>query len=192
MKLRKKLMPCRMQAILSRQEMECLSVRHCLRLLQEGYKMKTKKVLEVAAIEDGTVLDHLPSEKVLKIVEILALHQESRITLGMNLESKKQGKKGIIKIEGRDLTEEEMNKIAILAPEVTVNHIKNYDVIKKKKIVLREIEPGTLRCNNPNCITNAEPVSTKFHIIEKKPLKVRCYFCELSIEKEEMIFRSEE
>ena len=168
--------------------MECLSVRHCLRLLQEGYKMKTKKVLEVAAIEDGTVLDHLPSEKVLKIVEILALHQESRITLGMNLESKKQGKKGIIKIEGRDLTEEEMNKIAILAPEVTVNQITNYEVIKKKKIVLREIEPNTLRCNNPNCITNAESVATKFHILDKKPLKVRCYFCERSIEKEEMIF----
>ncbi len=145
-------------------------------------------MLEVAAIENGTVLDHLPSEKVLKIVEILALHRESRITLGMNLKSKKQGKKGIIKIEGRDLTEEEMNKIAILAPEVTVNQIKNYDVIKKKKIVLREIEPNTLRCSNPNCITNAEPVSTKFHILDKNPLKVRCYFCERSIEKEEMIF----
>lgn len=150
--------------------------------------MKAKKVLEVAAIENGTVLDHLPSEKVLKIVEILALHRESRITLGMNLESKKLGKKGIIKIEGRDLAEEEMNKIAILAPEVTINHIKKYEVIKKKKIVLREIEPRTLKCNNPNCITNAEPVSTKFSICEKKPLKVRCYFCERSIEKEEMIF----
>ncbi len=150
--------------------------------------MKAKKVLEVAAIENGTVLDHLPSEKVLKIVEILALHRESRITLGMNLESKKQGKKGIIKIEGRDLTEEEMNKIAILAPEVTINHIKTYEVVKKKKIVLREIEPSTLKCSNPSCITNAEPVSTKFHILEKRPLKVRCYFCERSIEKEEMIF----
>ncbi len=150
--------------------------------------MKAKKILEVAAIENGTVLDHLPSEKVLKILEILALQRDNRITLGINLESKKQGKKGIIKIEGRDLLEEEMNKIAILAPEVTINHIKDYSVIKKKKIVLREIEPNTLRCNNPNCITNSEPVLTKFHILEKKPLKLRCYFCERSIEKEEMIF----
>lgn len=147
-----------------------------------------KKILEVAAIEDGTVLDHLPSEKVIKLVEILALEKENRVTLGMNLESKKMGRKGIIKIEGRDLTEEEMNKIAILAPEVTVNSIKSYAVIKKKKVMLQEIEPDTLRCNNPNCITNAEAIATKFHILEKKHLKVRCYFCERSIEKEEMVF----
>ncbi len=150
--------------------------------------MKKKKILSVAAIEDGTVIDHIPSEKVMKVVEILLLDNIHRITIGLNLESKKKGRKGIIKISGRKLTEAEMNKIAILAPDATLNIIEKYDVVKKKKILLYGIEPNTLCCNNPNCITNHEQAETRFHIMQKEPLRVCCFFCERTGEEDEVRF----
>lgn len=150
--------------------------------------MKKQKILQVAAIENGTVLDHLPSDKVLKILEMLSLDAGHTVTLGINLESKKRKKKGIIKISGRAITEKEMNKIAILAPDATTNFIENYAVVKKKKCMLRDIEPNIIRCNNPNCITNHEEVVTKFYIIEKQPLKIQCYFCERSFNEKEINF----
>ncbi|MBI5073436.1 aspartate carbamoyltransferase regulatory subunit [Candidatus Woesearchaeota archaeon] len=151
--------------------------------------MKAKlQTLEVSAIEHGTVLDHLPSEKVMKIAGMLGFHTDCCVTIGLNLTSKKHQKKGIIKIAGRDLEEAELNKIAILAPHVTVNTIEGFLVTKKKKIVLRGIEPDTIRCMNPNCITNHQSVITKFHIIEKTPLKIRCYYCERSMEEKEIEF----
>ncbi len=151
--------------------------------------MKAKpQTLEVSAIEQGTVLDHLPSEKVMKIVGMLDFHIDCCVTIGLNLTSKKQQKKGIIKIAGRELEEAELNKIAILAPNVTVNTISGFMVTKKKRITLRGIEPDTIKCTNPNCITNHQNVITKFHIIEKHPLKVRCYYCERSLEEKEIEF----
>lgn len=149
---------------------------------------KKQKILQVAAIENGTVLDHLPGEKVLKILEMLSLDAGHTVTLGINLGSKKRRKKGIIKISGRAITETEMNKIAILAPDATVNIIESYAVVKKKKCMLKDIEPNTIRCNNPNCITNHEEVVTRFYIIEKQPLKIQCYFCERSMDGKEINF----
>ncbi len=81
-----------------------------------------------------------------------------------------------------------MNKIAIIAPDATVNSIENYDVVKKKKIVLRNIEPNTLICTNPSCITNAEKTVTQFHLVEKNPLKIQCFYCERILEKNEIKF----
>ncbi len=151
-------------------------------------KRKQKQILEVAAIKQGTVLDHLPGDKVLQIVELLSCETHSPITLGINLESKKLRAKGIIKLSARNLTEAEMNKIAIIAPDATVNTIENYDVVKKKKIVLRNIEPNTLFCTNPSCITNAEKTITRFHLLEKNPLKIQCFYCERILEKNEIKF----
>ncbi|MEK6867241.1 MAG: aspartate carbamoyltransferase regulatory subunit [Nanoarchaeota archaeon] len=150
--------------------------------------MKKQKMLGVAAIEHGTVIDHIPSDKVMKLVEMLLLDNTHRITIGLNLESKKKGRKGIIKISGRKLTEAEMNKVAILAPDATVNNIEDYEVTKKRKIMLHDIEPNTLRCNNPNCITNNEQTETKFQIVTKSPLRVRCFFCERTAEENELKF----
>ncbi len=151
--------------------------------------MKPKpQILEVSAIEKGTVLDHLPSDKVMKIVSMLDFHTNCCVTIGLNLTSKKQQKKGIIKIAGRDLEEAELNKIAILAPAVTVNTIEGFLVTKKKKIALRGIEPNTIKCTNQNCITNHQNVITKFNVIGKQPLKIRCYYCERSLEEQEIEF----
>lgn len=147
-----------------------------------------QKTQEVAAIENGTVLDHLPGDKVLKILELLTLDKEHQVTIGLNLESKKMPKKGLIKIAGKKLTSTERNKIAIIAPEATLNTIEKYRVTKKETLSLTKIEPQTILCNNPNCMTNHEPTITKFHIVEQEPLRIQCHFCERTIEKQEIQF----
>jgi aspartate carbamoyltransferase regulatory subunit len=147
-----------------------------------------KRTLEVAAIKEGTVIDHIPGDKVLKMLAALNINNNHQITIGVNLESKKQKKKGIIKIAGRKMTETELNKIAVLAPDATINTIIDYEVTKKKNVELFGIEPDTIQCNNPNCITNHEQVQRKFRILEKEPLKILCHFCERTIEKEEIQF----
>jgi aspartate carbamoyltransferase regulatory subunit len=121
-------------------------------------------------------------------LELLVLDKEHSVTAGLNLESKKMPKKGLIKIAGKKLTSTELNKIAIIAPEATVNTIEKFRVTKKETLQLLQIEPNTLRCNNPNCITNHEWTITNFHIIEKDPLCIQCHFCERTVEKQEIQF----
>ncbi|PIN77962.1 aspartate carbamoyltransferase regulatory subunit [Candidatus Woesearchaeota archaeon CG10_big_fil_rev_8_21_14_0_10_34_8] len=147
-----------------------------------------ERTLNVSAIKDGTVLDHLPSNKVLLILKLLTLQEDKFITLGINLPSKKNKKKGILKLADRALSTSELNKIAVLAPETTVNTITNYKVTNKKKIMLKKIESNTIKCSNPNCITNKERTLTKFEIIEKEPLRILCHFCEREMQKEEIQF----
>ena len=95
-------------------------------------------------------------------------------------------KKGIIKIGGKNLTKEEVDKIALIAPDATVNIIKNYGVKQKIKVNL----PGTInkiiKCSNPNCVTNNEKVTTKFYVLNKAPLKLRCHYCERNMDKEDI------
>ena len=141
--------------------------------------MTDKKEIVVPAIKEGTVIDHIPSRATLKIMK-LADPQEftHTITMGLNLDSKKLGKKGVIKISDRFLTEEEVSKIALLAPQATVSIIKNYTVVKKIKVHVPKIVEKIVRCSNPNCITNVERVSTKFRVVEENPLRIKCQYCE--------------
>lgn len=137
------------------------------------------KQLAVSAICDGTVIDQIDSKSTFSVSEILRLQDEDQVVLvGINLSSKKLGKKGIIKIGGKTLTHEEVNKIALIAPDATLNIIKNYEVVKKIKIELPEIIEGIVKCFNPNCITNHEAIHNKFHVVSKQPVKLRCYYCE--------------
>jgi aspartate carbamoyltransferase regulatory subunit len=151
-----------------------------------------KKTLQVNALENGTVLDHLPSKKVLKIVRVLQEEEEEHhgmITVGIYLPSKQSTTKGIIKLNNRYLDEKALNKVVILAPDTTLNVIKNYEVVEKKQIELRGIEDGILSCNNPNCITNHETLLTKFSILGKSPLHLRCHYCERSVKEGEIVIR---
>lgn len=135
--------------------------------------------LKVSAIREGTVIDHIPAENVFKVVDILDLeNHDSIVSVATNLQSKTAGKKGIVKVGGKSLTEAEVNKISIVAPKATINIIKDYKVKKKEKVKLPEEFVGVLKCSNPKCITNAETVKTKFTVESKEPLKVRCYHCE--------------
>jgi len=146
-----------------------------------------KKELSVSAIKDGTVIDHIPSSATLKVVDILDLKGiRSIISVATNLSSKTMGKKGIIKIGGKDLTKEEVDKIALIAPNATVNIIKDYDVKQKIKVALPSTINKIIKCSNPNCITNNEEVTTKFYVLNKNPLKIRCNYCERNMEKDDI------
>ncbi|MCH8329655.1 MAG: aspartate carbamoyltransferase regulatory subunit [Nanoarchaeota archaeon] len=146
-----------------------------------------KKQLSVSAIKEGTVIDHIPSNATLKVVDILDLKGiRSIISIVTNLTSKKMGKKGIIKVGGKNLTKEEVDKIALIAPNATVNIIKDYDVKQKIKVTIPETINKIIKCSNPNCMTNNEKVTTKFYVLNKNPLKVRCHYCERNMDKEDI------
>ena len=125
--------------------------------------MSEGRELQIRAIKNGIVIDHIPSEKVFAIVEILKLKEYSeRITVATNMPSSSLGRKGIIKIEEKILEEKELNNIALLAPNVTINIIEDYKVIEKTKLERLDKVVGLMKCDNPKCISNRENVKTKF------------------------------
>ena len=127
--------------------------------------MNDKKELQVAALENGTVIDHIPSEKLFTVVSLLGLeHMNNNITIGFNLNSKKLGKKGIIKIADKFFCDDEINRIAVVAPNVKLNIIRNYEVVEKREVKLPDELRGIVKCANPKCITNNEPMPTRFHV----------------------------
>ncbi len=148
----------------------------------------SEKELLVRKIENGTVIDHIPAGIGLKVASLLNLEKSSFTSvILMNVQSKKLGKKDIVKVENRELTEKEVNRIALIAPFATINIIKNWKVVEKRKISLPKILEEVIKCPNKNCITNYEEVGSKFIVEKKEPLKLRCYFCERVFTKEEVI-----
>lgn len=140
----------------------------------------TRKELVVSALENGTVLDHIPAENVYKALDILDLKGiGNQITIGINLTSKLFGKKGIIKIEDKFFKDEELNKLALIAPKATVNVIRDFKVVEKKKLVMPEEIHGIAKCRNPKCVTNHQPISTWFKTIEEgNEISLLCHYCE--------------
>src|SRR3989338_7721265 len=157
------------------------------KVIPNAPKEETKRKLKISAIEEGTVIDHIPTDAAFKIVEILDLeNQKGIVSIATNLQSKSIGKKGIIKVGGKSLTQDEVNKIAIVAPDATVNIIKNYYVKEKIKVKTPEIIDNVVKCSNPVCITNNEQVPTKFYVAKKDPLKIKCHYCERSMGKDDI------
>ena len=145
------------------------------------------KELQVAALENGTAIDHIPGDAVFKVVSLLQLQKlNNRITIGNNLKSNKMGSKGIIKVADKFFREDELNRIALVAPNVNLNIIRNFEVVEKKKVVLPDEIVEIMKCNNPKCITNNEPMKTRFHVIDKEMVELQCHYCELKIRKEEI------
>ncbi len=143
--------------------------------------------LQVAALENGTAIDHIPTSAVFKVVSLLQLQKLSnRVTIGNNLKSRKMGTKGIIKVSDKFFREDEINRIALVAPNVNLNIIRNFEVVEKKKVVLPDEIIEIVKCNNPKCITNNEPMKTRFHVIDKEMVELQCHYCELKIRKEEI------
>lgn len=146
-----------------------------------------KKELSISAIREGTVIDHIPADATFKVVNILKLEEHDKtVTIATNLVSKKHGKKGIIKIGGKFLTKKEVNKIAVVAPNATLNIIKNYEVNEKADLGIPDSVMGIIKCSNPNCITNLERIKTKFEVVRNEPLKVKCNYCERSMGREDI------
>jgi aspartate carbamoyltransferase regulatory subunit len=149
-----------------------------------------RKELQVAALENGTAIDHIPTEELFKVVSLLQLQKiDHRITIGNNLRSRKMGKKGIIKIADKFFREDEINRIALIAPNVSLNIIKDYEVIEKKEITLPDEIVEIVKCNNPKCITNNEPMKTRFHVIDKEKVILQCHYCELKINKDDIVLK---
>ena len=141
-----------------------------------------KKELAVAALKDGTVIDHIPSVALFKAVKILGIeNMDKHITIGFNLESRKLGKKGIIKVSDTEFDESTLNRIAIIAPHAVVNTIRDFEVADKRAVTLPETVIGIVRCPNPKCISNNEPMSTRLHIINRDPVILRCHYCNHTI-----------
>jgi aspartate carbamoyltransferase regulatory subunit len=143
------------------------------------------KILEVSAIKDGTVIDHIPAESLFKVISILRLDNiEGMITFGKNLESKRLGKKGIIKLSDVFFKDKDINRIALIARDAKLNIIRDYKVVEKKVIGVPDEISGIAKCVNPMCITNHEKVETKFMVVDKREIKLRCHYCEKITDKE--------
>ncbi|MCQ2605766.1 MAG: aspartate carbamoyltransferase regulatory subunit [Bacteroidales bacterium] len=148
------------------------------------------KQMVVSAIKNGTVIDHIPSKSLFKVISILKLEDiNTQITFGLNLESKKLGSKAIIKIADKFFEQDEINKIAILVPEAKLSIIKDYQVVEKKVITCPEKIQGITRCFNPKCITNHQNILTKFSVVSKMPnISLKCEYCEKTTDFEHFNF----
>lgn len=144
--------------------------------------------MQVSAVRSGTVIDHLGPRTAFKALKILGVAADATVLIGVNLDSSKLGKKDILKIEGRELTDAEMNKVALLSPEATFSIIRDFKVVKKFRPTLPDQVDGLIRCVNPACITQDPRVTGRFLVVAKSPLKLRCYFCERSIRESEIEF----
>lgn len=135
--------------------------------------------LQVSAIKDGTVIDHLPANRLFDVINILQLQYcKNNITFGTNLDSKRMGQKAIIKVANRFFKDTEIDKIALIAPQAKLNTIQDYKVVEKREVAIPSEIVGIAKCFNPKCITNHEKITTRFSVTSKSPIELRCHYCE--------------
>lgn len=150
--------------------------------------------LKIDKISKGTVIDHIDAGYALTILNLTNLDDSKNLmTIGVNVSSKKYHTKDIIKIESVFLNETQMQQISILSPNATISLIENYKVIEKKKVKLPSVIKKLILCVNPTCISNSdEPIHTEFFVLEDKPLKIQCIYCQRIYKLEEIVFTSKE
>ncbi len=150
----------------------------------------TKRTLRVSKIKDGTVIDHITGGHALDVIKILGItgRVNGVVTIAMNVPSKSLGVKDMVKIEGRELKSEEVDRIALLAPHATINIVRNYKVADKQRVKLPTIIREIVKCANPACISNSkEPVQPTFYVDNKEPLRLRCHYCGYLMEKQDIL-----
>ncbi len=148
----------------------------------------TKKELKVKSIKNGTVIDHIKANRAFNILSMLKLpDNETPIMIAINVESSDMKRKDIIKIEGRELSQDEVDKLALLAPKATLNIIRDYEIIRKSKLNLNDEISDVVKCSNPNCITStSEPIEHKFYVENREPILLKCYYCERTMDFEDI------
>lgn len=157
--------------------------------MSENAKKKLK--LKVSAIKDGTVIDHIPALSLFKVITILGLDKiENQITFGTNLDSKILGHKAIIKVSDKFFENDEINKIALIAPHAKLNIIKDYKVVEKKIVEIPDTIIGIAKCFNPMCITNNETMNNCFKVISKSPIALKCHYCEKITNEDEIVIKT--
>ncbi len=146
------------------------------------------KTLSVAAIQHGTVIDHINSGQALHIIRLLDLQKKNhKVTIGLNLPSKRLQYKDIIKIENHVLSNDEANEVTVLAPLVSINIIDNFEVVKKINTTLPSHIVNVFACPNPACITQSEPVETYFKIeTHGNRVNFFCRYCEKSFDRNQV------
>lgn len=148
------------------------------------------QTLKISKIKDGTVIDHITAGKSLKVLSILKIDEKGNnsVSIGVRVPSSKMGFKDVIKIENRTLERFEVDKISLIAPDASISIVKDYEVTQKYAVELPSRIIGIIKCHNANCITNVnEPVSSEFTLVSKKPLIIRCNFCERNMSEREIM-----
>lgn len=156
---------------------------------EQQEKNRRKEILEVSAIRNGTVIDHIPPSTLFKVIKLLDLDKtESQVTFGTNLNSKRIGTKAIIKIADKYCADDEIGYISLVAPNARISIIRDYEVEEKRQVEVPEYVEGYVKCVNPMCVTNNEPnVTTKFDVsIREGELVLRCRYCEKITEQEQI------
>ena len=150
--------------------------------------MKQGKQLSVSAIKNGTVIDHIPAKSLFRVITILDLDKfDNQITFGTNFDSKKLGKKAIIKVSNKTFVDDDVNRIALIAPDAKLNIIKDFEVVEKYTVKVPGQIIGIAKCVNPKCITNNELVKTKFEVISTDHENVlKCHYCEKITDQEHL------
>lgn len=148
----------------------------------EQEKMKIQK------IENGVVIDHIPSNKGMKVLALLGVDEKfpGTVSMVMHTKSSRLGHKDIIKIEDKQLADREINKLALIAPQATVNFVKNYQVVRKQVMGIPDAFEDVIRCPNSKCIT-ANEGKPRLDVEQKSPLRVRCHYCEKVYTRDELL-----
>src|SRR3989442_3838173 len=147
------------------------------------------KELYVKKIRNGTVIDHISAGHALDVVKILGIGRREGdiVSVAMNVPSKTASKKDIVKVENRELKPGEVDKIALIAPSATISIIRDYEVAEKTRVKLPDSIRGIVRCSNPACVSNAEPVEPNFSVARQDALRVPCYYCVRIMEKSDVL-----
>jgi aspartate carbamoyltransferase regulatory subunit len=144
--------------------------------------MKEKRDLKIQAIEKGTVIDHIKAGQALNVLRILGISSAFRTTISFVMNAPgARGKKDVVKIEGKELSVEELNRIALISPKATINIIRDFEVVQKNNVVPPDYVEGIVRCTNSNCISNSrEPIESKFSVLqsEEEGVTLHCLYCE--------------
>ena len=146
--------------------------------------MTDDRELRVSKIENGTVIDHITSGQALNVLALLGIDGTSgeAVSIGMNVPSDRLGSKDIVKVEGRELSQSELDVLSLIAPAATINIIRDYDVVDKHRVERPDEIFGVFQCPNRNCIsTESEPVDSHFDVHDDG---VRCVYCDTIIRED--------
>ncbi len=145
----------------------------------------------VTAIRNGTVIDHIPAGQAMRVLEMLGINKQTSVPVSMvmNVPSKKMGTKDIIKVEDRELTQDELNRLALVAPDAHVAIIRAYSVAEKMTIELGDEVTNVVQCTFTNCITTnlREPLPHRLKVVSREPLELRCHYCGRPQDLEELV-----
>jgi len=150
----------------------------------------TREELYIKKIRNGTVIDHISPGHALDVLRILKIDGRGGqiVSVAINVESRREGKKDIVKVEGKELVPGEVDKIALIAPKATINIVRDFEVVEKKQVRLPQTIRGTVRCVNPSCISNAkEPIEPVLNVESIEPLRVKCHYCRRLMERQEVL-----